>query len=148
MTTFFVPGVPTPQGSKKYMGHRKGKPLLLESAKGLPNWRKAVRQAAHEHLSRDAALYPNQAMHLDLEFVMPRPKYAIGKFLPAVKRPDLDKLVRAVLDSLSKVLYGDDNQVTDMRVGKHLAGPDETVGVHITYRLDVRHLDGAEEVVA
>lgn len=140
MTTFFVPGVPTAQGSKKYMGHRNGKPLLLESAKGLPAWRKAVREAAHEHLSRDAALFPTQAMHLDLEFIMPRPKYAINKQLPAVKRPDLDKIVRAILDSLSKVLYGDDSQVTSMHVRKRLAHPNETIGVHISYHRDLTHL--------
>ena len=139
MTTFFVPGIPAPQGSKSFKGFRGGKPVLAESSKALPKWRRTVRETAAVNVTRDAALFPTQAAAIHLEFAMPRPKYAIGKLLPAVKRPDTDKLTRAVLDSLSGVIYKDDNQVTDLRVTKRLASSDEPTGVHVTYRQDTTH---------
>ncbi len=49
------------------------------------------------------------AVKVQLDFVMSKPKSAKRAF-PSVK-PDLDKLVRAVLDGLTGVVYEDDSQV-------------------------------------
>lgn len=138
MTTFFVPGAPATQGSKSLYRGR-----MVESSKKLPAWRKAVAAVATVHRSRDAALFPDQALAVDLEFVVQRPKYAIGKLLPAVKRStgDIDKLARAVLDGLTGICYRDDSQVTTLTVHKRLAAPGEATGVHITYQLDTAHLE-------
>ena len=141
MTTFFVPGIPAPQGSKRHVGGG----VMIESSKRLKPWRKRVNEAANEHRSRDAAVYPDQAVSVDLEFILPRPKYAVGKILPAVKRVgDIDKLSRSILDSLTGVCFGDDAQVTDLHASKRLADPGETVGVYITYVLDRSHETRAE----
>jgi Holliday junction resolvase RusA-like endonuclease len=46
---------------------------------------------------------------------------------PSVK-PDLDKLCRATLDSLSGVLFADDGQVTELRARKFYAvGPEHVM---------------------
>lgn len=49
------------------------------------------------------------AVKVELDFIMLKPKSAKRTF-PAVK-PDLDKLIRAVLDGLTGVAYQDDSQV-------------------------------------
>jgi len=51
--------------------------------------------------------------------------------VPAVKRPDLDKLVRAVFDALTNVVFKDDSQVVSVFASKRLAGPGDTVGVTV-----------------
>lgn len=72
-----------------------------------------------------------------LDFVMPRPKSAPRRFTPpAVKRPDIDKLSRAVLDALTGICWHDDSQVIALTATKRLAEIDETAGVHI--ELDIK----------
>lgn len=139
MTSFFIPGRPTPQGSKRHVGNG----VMIEAAKGLKSWRKQIADVATMHRSRDAALFPDQALTVELEFVVARPKYAIGKLLPAAKRSsgDIDKLARAVLDGLTGVCYRDDSQVTALTCRKRLAEPGEEIGVHVTYGLDRSHLE-------
>jgi Holliday junction resolvase RusA-like endonuclease len=55
-------------------------------------------------------------MKVTLLFIMPRPK-TIKRPEPSVA-PDLDKLVRAALDALTSVAYGDDGQVTEIHAMK------------------------------
>ena len=40
-----------------------------------------------------------------------------GELLPA-KKPDIDNVVKAVLDALNKVAYRDDNQVVELKIRK------------------------------
>lgn len=116
---------------------------MIEASNRLKPWRKVIADVATHHRSRDAAVYPHQALAVTLEFIVARPKYAIGKLLPAIKRStgDIDKLARAVLDGLTGICYRDDSQVTALTCRKRLAGPDEQVGVQITYQLDNSHLE-------
>lgn len=102
----FVSGVPMPQGSKN--AYRRGnKVVLVESSKGLPGWRTAVREGA--------AVLPRLVgeVHVELIFAMPRPKshYRTGRFAHLLKpsaplfhsvKPDVDKLERAVFDALTQ----------------------------------------------
>jgi crossover junction endodeoxyribonuclease RusA len=120
---FFVPGRPVPQGSKSVS--RAG--FLYESSKALKPWRKAIAAGAPEgHL-----MPRNVPAYVYLEFIMPRPKATPKVTPPAVKRPDLDKLIRAVLDALTGVIWQDDSQVTRLTVEKYIALPTEEPGVHI-----------------
>ena len=120
---FFVPGKPTPQGSKRHIGNG----ILIESAKGLKDWRASVALAA----SSGCYIQRPTPVTVKVMFVMPRPKSTPKKTPPAVKRPDLDKLARGVLDALSSVSYDDDSQVTTLNVSKRLAEPGEPSGAHI-----------------
>lgn len=64
---------------------------------------------------------------------MPRPKSAPKtKTLAAVKRPDIDKLARAILDALTDVWLRDDSHVVELCATKRLALVDEQPGVTIT----------------
>lgn len=129
MTTFFVPGVPAPQGSKSFKGMRGGKPILVESSKKVGPWRQVVAQVAALKLREPL----DGPITLDLEFVMPRTK-AMGKkpAPPMVQAPDIDKLVRSTCDALSGVAYGDDSQVVKLGALKRRAEHGEQTGAHIT----------------
>ena len=89
----------------------------------LKRWRKAVRSAAFlawRESHGDTSPDPWEcAVELAFEFVVPRPEsdwLASGALRKGARRwpttkPDLSKLVRAVEDSLSGVVYRDDAQV-------------------------------------
>lgn len=70
-----------------------------------------------------------------LEFVLPRPKALSPKRLTpfATKRPDIDKLARAVLDALTTTaVIADDSVIIDLHCTKVIAEPGEESGCRIT----------------
>ena len=126
---FFVRGVPAPQGSKSFCGLAKnGRAILAESSKKVKPWRADVALAA----TNGPYFEKPHPVQVTVMFIMPRPKATPKKAQPpAVKRPDLDKLVRAVLDALSTVSYDDDSQVVGITASKRLAFDGEPTGAHI-----------------
>lgn len=130
---FFVAGKPVPQGSKKHVGNNR----MVEMGVGLEPWRESIRWAAMQ-AGRVGPVglvrYSDGPMMVDLEFVMPRPMSTpkTKPTPPAVKRPDLDKLIRAVLDALSSAgTWKDDSQVVQISASKRIAETNEAAGVHI-----------------
>ena len=121
---FWVPGVPVPKGSLRHVGGGR----LIESAKGLADWRKAIADAAWTYrLQREPFDGPVQ---VTLGFHLPRPqshfkandrnrdRKADAPLFPA-KKPDLDKLVRAVLDALTDSgIWRDDSQAVSIAAAK------------------------------
>lgn len=130
--TFFVPGNPAPQGSKRHVG----KGIMIESSKALKPWRESIRWAAI-HAERTGTTGPpvqlSGPVAVALEFVMKRPASTPKrKTPPAIKRPDVDKLARAALDALSSAgTWADDSQVTTLMASKRLAEIGEAPGLHI-----------------
>lgn len=122
MTQVWIPGKPAPQGSKRHLGNG----IMVESSKSVKPWRVDVAWAA-----REAFLHPlDGPVRLELGFVMPRPKSAPKRSTPAaVKRPDLDKLSRAVLDAITGVVVADDSQIVHLVATKRIAELDEPTGV-------------------
>jgi len=132
----WVAGRPAPQGSKRHVGRG----VMIESSKAVTPWREDIRQACMSvvwstgngtdrrgHLSFDGAVV------VKLVFVMPRPTATPKSRTPAaVKRPDLDKLVRAVFDAIGSAgVWADDSQVVTVHAHKRLAELGETTGVMI-----------------
>lgn len=119
---FAVAGVPVPQGSKTaYV--RGGRAVLVDvsnkktktlPANRLKHWRERIAKTAQSQMHGELWSGP---IILECEFVMPRspshytPKGALKKSAPTVPQKDLDKLIRAVGDALSKVVYRDDVQI-------------------------------------
>lgn len=131
MRSVFVPGTPAPQGSKSFKGHRGGKAILIESSKAVGPWRERVALAAHSN----APGLSDGPVSVDLTFILPRPKSTPKRSTPpAVKRPDIDKLARAILDALTGIWFTDDSTVIDLRATKRLARPDETPGALIVLK--------------
>ena len=129
---FFVAGRPAPQGSKRHVGRG----ILVESSKACGPWRTTVAFTAAQVVEGPPLDGP---LSVHLVFVMPRPAGAPKRSTPpAVKRPDVDKLSRAVLDALSGVAWRDDSQITHLNARKRLAELDETPGVRIRIAPDVQ----------
>jgi crossover junction endodeoxyribonuclease RusA len=128
--SFFVPGVAAPQGSKVALGGGR----MRESSAALHGWRTRIGYAANR--ARSGSDLFVGAVRCRLVFVMPRPKgLAQTANPPCVKRPDLDKLVRAVFDALTGTMWLDDSLVTELLASKRIAAPAEQPGVEITVEL-------------
>ena len=102
---FDVVGRPSPQGSKKSIGNNR----FVEASKFLPAWRKDVRQAAEHAALINGWTIVSGPVELEVMFYLDRPS-SVKRPYPTVP-PDLDKLLRAVGDSCSGVVYDDDSQV-------------------------------------
>lgn len=109
MDKFFVKGRPVPQGSMKFI--RPGV-MIHSRAADLAVWRADI--------SRNAELFGykpvSTAVKVEVDFIFLKPKTATRPY-PSVT-PDLDKLVRAVLDGLAGVAYQDDCQVILIQASK------------------------------
>lgn len=146
----WVPGTPAPQGSKKampiYRGSRAkgtreftGKTVMLEQRrKGLDPWRAAVTEAAKDAWSRGAPC--TVPVLLGAMFLLPPWKSTRAGDWPTGSRTgDLDKLIRAVGDSLTEAeVWTDDRLVVGYlgwpQTGKRFARPGEDPGCTITLR--------------
>jgi Holliday junction resolvase RusA-like endonuclease len=124
--TFFVAGVPVPQGSKTGYSRGGSVQLVDSNAKVLKPWRAEVtRVAFHSWLGRMPFEGPVRVYAV---FVFEKPK-TVKREAPSV-RPDIDKLARALLDGVTdaKTIWRDDAQVTQLDVEKtYGAAP----GVHV-----------------
>lgn len=133
----FVAGRPAPQGSKRYLGVKGGKGITVESSTAVAPWRADVREDVQRWCVDAGVPCPvfdkTEPVHVELNFVMPRPASAPKRSTPpAVKRPDIDKLARAVLDAISSAgVWCDDSQVTHLVVSKRIAFAGERSGCHI-----------------
>ena len=108
MITFRVNGIPIPQGSMKVINGR----VLHSQGSALAVWRSLIGWEA-----KSAGASPHSLpVKITISFFMPRPK-TVKRAYPSVA-PDLDKLVRAVLDGLTGVAYADDGQVVQIHAQK------------------------------
>lgn len=122
---FYALGIPKPQGSKKAVLHRTTKrPILIESnPSGHAQWRRIVaRVATHAMGGRSLLTGP---LSVSMTFALPRPKsHPKGRRTWPTARPDVDKLARAVGDSCTGTVWGDDSQVVMLILRKCWAGID------------------------
>lgn len=131
---FAVPGQPVPQGSKNAF-RRGNRIVLVESAKGLKEWRKLVTEEAKRQTHKWPLPDKSTPIHISITFFLERPR-SVRRTYPTVK-PDLDKTVRAVLDGITQAgtVWHDDAQVTILVASKVYAS-----GVPLTI-ITVRTLD-------
>lgn len=124
--SFRVHGLPIPQGSTRaWVLH--GKPVITSTAKGLNTWRRLVADVAQNYAPSEPWEGP---VGIELHFGLPKPKSAPKrKRVWPDKRPDLDKLTRAVLDALTYVVFADDSQVIDIRASKDYGAPGVVVEI-------------------
>jgi Holliday junction resolvase RusA-like endonuclease len=118
MFQIFIEGNPRPQGSKKAFA--RGKTIVLvEANKELPAWREHMTKMLQLKQLEETTAFTT-AVNVALTFWLPRPKsvkrqYATGTY-------DIDKLTRAVLDSITKAgVWRDDSDVVDLTVRKTYA---------------------------
>lgn len=128
MIAFTVKGVPIPQGSlrafvpkmcKACGGGRRA--VLTSDNPRLKQWRKTVSVEAQKAMGWTEPAGKNVPIRLEIVFYLPRAKS--NKSIDAVKKPDLSKLLRAAEDSMSKIVYADDAQVTEVHCFKAYGEP-------------------------
>lgn len=140
--SFDVRGAPVPQGSvvayaaKRKDGSHYGVVHYAVGTK-LHAWRRAVSVAARAEWGDELTFHH---VTLDLLFHIKRPNsHFVGLHGDIQPRyinarpdnpPDLDKLVRAVMDALTDIVYGDDSQVTSICAEKIYGTP----GVRVSIR--------------
>jgi Holliday junction resolvase RusA-like endonuclease len=139
MLTFFVAGNPQSQGGMRDVTAKNGHHALITTgSKDLKPWRRAVSDVAT--LAVNAAQWRTLeacSVAVTLRFFLPMPKsrpammHAGGIRLMPIGL-DLDKMVRAMLDSLTKAeVYKDDRQVAELRAVKYEISPPELNGVEV-----------------
>ena len=121
LAEFYVPGVPEPKGSMRQMGK-----AIINASPKTAAWQGRIsffaRKAAPEVWAGPVAVY------LNFKFTPPRGWSAEGAH---GTKPDLDKLVRCVLDGLTGVVYTDDCLVAAVVADKWWSNES---GVHVHVR--------------
>jgi crossover junction endodeoxyribonuclease RusA len=131
---FIVPGKAEPQGSKTRTrwGVREDNPRTMP-------WRGRVALVAHDYMvAKMLHVLVDVPVAVTLEFVLPRPKTAPKSYTPAaVKKPDVDKLCRAILDGITHIVIATDSQVVRLVADKRIA----EIGEEAHARIQVEEQD-------
>lgn len=118
-----VVGIPQPQGSKTAFVV-KGRAVLTEgrnasSRAAFKSWRDGVTLAARDWQQLHGEPSADEPVDVRITFRLPRPKSAPKRRLWPDRKPDLDKLIRSVLDAL---VHGgvltDDSRVVSIHARK------------------------------
>lgn len=142
--SFFVAGIPVTQGGMRAVGNPgTGRPVLITTGgKGLNQWRKHVHQVAELAMLTQQWETCTGPVEVAYRFLIPMPASRPASLrrqliAPSTVRPDLDKLVRAIGDSLTSAkVYGDDCQIFMAHTSKYevtataLAGVEVVVATH------------------
>lgn len=138
--TVVVRGEPIPQGSKVGGRTKTGRSYVRDDNPRLKPWRAKVTEAAQIAATRAGHVrWDTEPIRVAMTFVHPRPAthYVSAKRHRPLKptapdyvttTPDLDKLVRAILDAFTVAgVWRDDSQVALLSFVQHRYGPDPGV---------------------
>lgn len=116
-----IDAIPRPQGSKRHVGNG----IMLESSKHVANWRAFARLCAVQAMQGSEIAAKGKPVTVIVRFYFDRPqKHFNTKGLKTdapsqhTNKPDADKLLRALLDSMTGVVFTDDSQACDITVVK------------------------------
>lgn len=141
--SFFVPGVPQTQGGMRAVP-LKGQPgrtaMVTTGSKDLRTWRRDVTQIATLTATRARWVTLVGPVEVTYRFLLPMASTSPAARKKAgidwsVRKPDLDKLTRAVGDSLTDAgIYGDDGQVARCIVAKLVVHDRALCGAEVIVR--------------
>lgn len=122
-------GEPATKGSMKLVTRgRKGMPLAMpimlpDNTDALRRWESNVAGAALAALVGRArpVFGKTVALAVDVAFALARPRTVKREYPIALQQDDLDKLLRAVLDPLTGLVYADDAQIAQLHASKRYA---------------------------
>lgn len=153
---FTVLGLPQPQGSKTIVQQSHRAVIREDNPKTAP-WRSTVTARAHEAMNgRQLRSGP---LRLRAVFVFPRPTGHFGtgrnhgRLKPSAPvycrtRPDVDKLLRAIGDALTGIVWRDDAQVVIVHAEKHYGEPPCVHVIVEELALEDDHVEAEEDVPA
>lgn len=115
---FSVKGYPQPKGSMKAFPHRWTRfPVVTSANPRMQAWSRLISLVASLHTPKEGLW--DGPVELHLCFRLKKPKALPKKRRSwAIKKPDLDKLIRAVKDALKGVVYTDDSKVVSLHAWK------------------------------
>ena len=137
--TFFVHGLPTTQGGMRSVTTPAGPRLISSGGLNLKSWRTKITQVAQltANLQHWATIV-DQPVAVSLRFYLQMPSTRPAALRHAGialhwKRGDIDKLARAVHDSLTvAAIYGDDGQIAVAAQRKYEVLEARHTGVEVT----------------
>ncbi len=140
--TFTVVGVAQTQGSPRaFMPKGWTRPFITHDNPKTKGWGQLMANCAALELRRPehAGRFFAGPVALEVVFYLPRPKRLLTKTMARLDvahttKPDADKLARACKDALSKVIWNDDAQVTDLIARKRYCAEGEHPRAVITVR--------------
>jgi Holliday junction resolvase RusA-like endonuclease len=131
--TFTVYGLPQPKGSVRAFMRPGGRfPIMTSDNPKVKAWQKVVGlgAVAARGAGQEAELGP---VELCVTFYLARPQRLARKATPAhLTKPDVDKLLRAILDSMIGICFRDDSQVVKVTATKAYAEADDRPRATIT----------------
>lgn len=130
---FTAEGTPRAQGSKTQGMTKDGRPYMRESnARLLTPWRKAVRAAAKQAMGGSEPRTGPVVCVISFYLLRPKSHPVLSQTWPTAKNVgDVDKMLRAVLDAMTGVVFVDDSQVVQETSRKLWADRDHPEGVHV-----------------
>lgn len=137
-----VYGVPVGKGSARAFVPKGWKrPIITSTSRSAKSWEGLIAAAASQALTGSGQLF-HGPIRLTVAFYLPRPKSLPRRVQVHTKKPDLDKLARCCLDSLTGVLWRDDSQVIELHATKTHTGVGDSPRAEIT----IEPLDAAERL--
>ncbi len=136
---FFVGGEPQPKGSTRAFYVKKlDRVVTTNSNRNTKQWQlRIAMEAQRANECRKVSFYSPDKCYgyeVDAVFVFQRPKSLPKQLRLNTKRPDLDKLLRAVLDGLANIIIPDDAQVISISSKKRYGDGAEMPGAEICVR--------------
>jgi Holliday junction resolvase RusA-like endonuclease len=125
---FTVLGEPQPQGSKTTVQQKGRRPRVIDDNPDTKPWRATVAAVALEAMAKRPPLEGPLELHAVFVFGRPASHWGTGRNAGVLKasapaycssRPDVDKLLRAIGDALTGIVYRDDARIAIVRAEKH-----------------------------
>ena len=139
------PVAPPGKGSMDTFPHKQtGRMIVTPNSKYLPGWQRAVSAAAQQAWPYGVT---SRAIAVRAVFIFPRPRshYGTGRNVGTLKdwalkarplrKPDVDKQLRGILDAMTGKVYRDDSQVTHEWACK-VYGPTPGAEIRVWYARD------------
>ena len=111
---FIVPGSAQTKGSTRMVPTAYSGTRIISANPKLKDWEEDVAWAAQEAMLKGHIGQFSGAVRVIATFFLPRPKSVPLSVRYHVRRLDLDKLLRAINDAMTGIVYVDDQQVVDL----------------------------------
>ncbi len=126
MIEIVIPGEPCAQGRPRFA--RRGKFMVAYDPAKSRNWKATAQQHMRDAMAGAAPLQGPLSCEVAARFTCPSRDHRKCEPMPRrwhAKRPDVENVVKAVLDAATGVLWLDDNQVSHLVAVKVIAAQGE-----------------------
>lgn len=116
--SFFVPAEPQAKGSMRaFVPKGWNRPVVTSTNKHLKSYESLVRMEANK-IWNAPVLDRNTPVNVWLVFCFIKPRSTPKKVVEKLTKPDLDKLIRPILDAMTGIVWVDDSQVVRIVASK------------------------------